>query len=152
MREKAPRFNKLTVNERTVNEMTATELIEPVELPREGAQQVSMGTGEHSLARDNGIGSRFAGVVSVAGAPADGYRVTFSYEPDGPLVPQQPALSGSDGKPGAYSHILSVAVRRVGDWYAWLIDGDGQRISTIAAFHTDGNSNQCNDAQIDFER
>ncbi|HRW07632.1 MAG TPA: hypothetical protein P5121_21160, partial [Caldilineaceae bacterium] len=102
--------------------------------------------------RPYAYGSRFAGAVSVAGAPADGYRVTFSYEPDGPLVPQQPALSGSDGKPGAYSHILSVAVRRIGDWYAWLIDSDGQRISTIAAFHTDGDSNQCNDAQINFER
>lgn len=61
MREKAPRFKKLTVNERTENEMTATDLIEPVELPSEGAQQVAVGTGEHSLARDNGSGSRFAG-------------------------------------------------------------------------------------------
>ncbi|MCB0081913.1 MAG: hypothetical protein KDE47_13320 [Caldilineaceae bacterium] len=95
-------------------------------------------------------GSRFSGTVSIDGAPVNGYRITFSYEPDGPHVPQQPAYSGSNGEAGAYSHILGVAVRRVGEWYAWMVDSDGRRISTIGAFHTDGDADQCNDATVDF--
>jgi hypothetical protein len=97
-------------------------------------------------------GSRFAGHVYVNGEPADGYRVTFSYEADGPRVPLQPAISGSSGDPGSYAHILSAGVTRVGDWYAWLVDGDGQRISTFGSFHTDGAANRCNSATIDFYR
>jgi hypothetical protein len=97
-------------------------------------------------------GSRFGGHVYVDGQPADGYGITFSYEPDGPKVPQQPAFSGKGGQPGYYDHILGAGVSRVGDWFAWLVDNNGERISTIAAFHTDGAANRCNNATVDFER
>ncbi len=95
-------------------------------------------------------GSRFEGHVTIGGERANGYNITFSYEPDGPKVPQHPAISGSDGEPGHYAHILGAGVARVGDWAAWMVDGSGQRISTIAIFHTDGATNRCNNATVDF--
>ncbi len=95
-------------------------------------------------------GSRFEGRVTIAGEPANGYQITFSYEPDGPKVPQHPAVSGSDGEAGHYAHILGAGVSRVGDWFAWMVDSSGQRISTIADFHTDGAANHCNNATVDF--
>ena len=97
-------------------------------------------------------GSRFEGHVMIGGEPASGYRITFSYEPDGPKVPQHPAVSGSDGAPGHYAHILGAGVSRVGDWFTWMVDSSGQRISTIAAFHTDGAANRCNNATVDFTK
>ncbi|MCE7989201.1 MAG: hypothetical protein DYG89_49235 [Caldilinea sp. CFX5] len=96
----------------------------------------------------NDRGSRFEGYVYVNGQPADGYRIVFSYEADGPWV-TQPALSGS-GKPGFYTHIISVGVPRVGNWYAWLVDQNRQRLSTIAAFTTDGANGACNVVSVNF--
>jgi lysophospholipase L1-like esterase len=84
----------------------------------------------------------------VNGQPADGYRIVFSYEANGPWV-TQPALSGS-GKPGFYTHIISVGVPRVGNWYAWLVDQNRQRISTDAVFTTDGANGACNVVSVNF--
>jgi len=97
-------------------------------------------------------GSRFAGYVMVAGAAANGYQITFSYEPDGPLVPQRPAISGAGGEAGHYAHILGAGFARAGNWFAWIIDNNGQRISTIAAFQTDGEANHCNNAMVNFHQ
>lgn len=97
-------------------------------------------------------GSRFEGHVTIGEKPANGYNITFSYEPDGPKVPQQPAVSGSDGEPGHYAHILGAGVARMGDWFAWMVDSSGQRISTIATFHTDGAANRCNNATVNFSQ
>lgn len=96
-------------------------------------------------------GSIFSGLVSIDDTPVDGYRVTFSYEPDGPPVPQHPAISGSDGTPGHFSHILGAGFQRIGDWYVWIINSEGERISEMAMFHTDGATNQCNEARLNFQ-
>jgi len=96
----------------------------------------------------NDRGSRFEGYVYVNAQPADGYRIVFSYEADGPWV-TQPATSGS-GKPGFYTHIISVGVPRKGNWYAWVVDQNRQRISTFAAFATDGANGPCNVVSVNF--
>jgi hypothetical protein len=96
----------------------------------------------------NDHGSRFEGYIYVNGQPADGYRIVFSYEVNGPWV-TQPAISGS-GKPGFYTHIISAGVPRVGNWYAWLVDQNRQRISTYAIFTTDGVNGPCNVVSVNF--
>lgn len=98
----------------------------------------------------NDWGSRFEGHVYINGEPSNGYGVTFSYEPDGPTVPQQPAISGSGGEPGFYTHILGVGIARAGNWFAWLVDDHGARISTLGAFRTDGFGGHCNVVTVDF--
>ena len=82
------------------------------------------------------------------GQPADGYRIVFSYEANGPWV-TQPATSGS-GKSGFYTHIISVGVPRVGNWYAWLVDQNRQRISTDAIFATNGANGSGNVVSVNF--
>jgi hypothetical protein len=96
----------------------------------------------------NDHGSRFAGTVRLNGQPADGYRVVFSYEPDGPWV-TQPAVSGPN-PPGFYTHIISVGVARAGTWFAWIVAVDNQRISAIASFTTDGPGGDCNVVTVNF--
>ena len=78
----------------------------------------------------------------------DGYRVVFSYEADGPWV-TAPAISGN-GQPGFYTHIISVGGARSGNWFAWIVDGDGTRISALAAFTTDGVGGVCNIVTVNF--
>lgn len=93
-------------------------------------------------------GSRFEGYVYQQGQPSNGQRLVFSYEADGPWV-TQPTVTGR-GAAGFYSHIISVGVARSGDWFAWMIDSNNVRISTLAAFHTDGPRGQCNVFNINF--
>ena len=96
----------------------------------------------------NDQGSRFAGSLRLAGQLVDGYRVVFSYEADGPWV-TAPAISGN-GQPGFYTHIISVGGARSGNWFAWIVDGDGTRISALAAFTTDGVGGVCNIVTVNF--
>ncbi|MEZ4867460.1 MAG: hypothetical protein R3C14_39405 [Caldilineaceae bacterium] len=93
-------------------------------------------------------GSRFEGYTYMNGQLIDGQRIVFSYAPDGPWA-TQPTTSGN-GRPGFYAHIISVGVARQGDWYAWLVDNNQQRISTLAAFTTDGEGGACNVVQVNF--
>lgn len=93
-------------------------------------------------------GSRFEGYVYQHGQPTNGQRIVFSYEADGRWV-TQPTETGR-GAAGFYAHIISVGVARSGDWFAWMIDSSGARISTLAAFHTDGPGGQCNVFTVNF--
>lgn len=93
-------------------------------------------------------GSRFEGYVYRNGQPVNGDRVVFSYEADGPWV-TQPTITGNN-IPGFYAHIIGVGVARAGSWYAWLVDQNQQRISTMAAFTTDGEGGACNIVSINF--
>ncbi len=95
----------------------------------------------------NDSGSWFEGHVYLQGQPAAGHAITFSYEPDGPRVPREPARS--DGN-GFYTHILGAGVARSGDWYAWMVDENNVRISTLASFRTDGPGGACNIVTVDF--
>lgn len=78
----------------------------------------------------------------------DGYRIVFSYEADGPWV-TAPAVSGNQ-QPGFYTHIISVGGARSGNWFAWIVDVAGERISALAAFTTDGIGGACNVVTVNF--
>ena len=96
----------------------------------------------------NDQGSRFAGSLRLASQLVDGYRVVFSYEADGPWV-TAPAISGN-GQPGFYTHIISVGGARSGNWFAWIVDAEGERISVLAGFTTDGVGGVCNIVTVNF--
>jgi len=127
---------------------TATFTPTPTATPSPTATSSSLAQAMVLGCQPNDRGSRFEGYVYVNAQPADGYRIVFSYEADGPWV-TQPATSGS-GKPGFYTHIISVGVPRKGNWYAWLVDQNRQRISTFAAFATDGANGPCNVVSVNF--
>ncbi|MCX6047391.1 MAG: hypothetical protein NT075_19975 [Chloroflexi bacterium] len=93
-------------------------------------------------------GSRFEGTVQLAGQPVAGYRVVFSYEPDGSWV-TQPAITQSMPA-GFYAHIISAGVARSGNWFAWIVDAENHRISTLASFTTDGPGGACNRVTVNF--
>lgn len=93
-------------------------------------------------------GSRFAGSLRLGGQLVDGYRVVFSYEADGPWV-TAPTISGN-GQPGFYTHIISVGGARSGNWFAWIVDAEGERISVLAGFSTDGLGGACNVVTVNF--
>ena len=77
-----------------------------------------------------------------------GYRVVFSYEPDGNWV-TQPAITQSTPL-GFYTHIIGVGVARAGNWFAWMVDENNQRISVLASFTTDGPGGACNIVTVNF--
>jgi hypothetical protein len=97
-----------------------------------------------------------SGKVRQQGRPVNGKIVVFSYEPDGPIVAQ--TLSGPhpgypNWSPGFFSHILHTEGRIEGDWYFWITDEAGNRISAIAYLHTDGEAglDKCQQAYITFD-
>ncbi|NPA91266.1 MAG: SH3 domain-containing protein [Chloroflexi bacterium] len=88
-----------------------------------------------------------AGITEVHGTvyynhqPHNGALVVFSTRPDGPWV-TKPVISGPhpgypDWNAGFYSHIIGWNQARGGDWYFWIVDESGKRISIIAKVHTD---------------
>jgi len=100
-------------------------------------------------------GNWFGGTVYKGGKPVNGYRVVFSYAPDGPWV-TQPQISGPhegywDWAPGYYSHIINASQPKAGDWYVWIVDANGNRISEIAHWHSTGPGEGCNMAVVDFD-
>ena len=101
-------------------------------------------------------GTWFSGVLTLEGAPANGYRVVYSATPDGVPI-TDPVISGPHAgypgwNPGYYSHIISVNQAIVGDWYVWIVNEDGARISVIAHWHSSGPTfSQCSDATVNFD-
>jgi len=105
-----------------------------------------------------------AGVTALEGTvyqnhkPFNGANVVFSYAPDGPPV-VQPAISGPHTgypawDPGYYSHIIQAGSAREGDWYVWIVDATGKRISEISPrVHTDATAGEgkCQKAVVDFD-
>ena len=103
----------------------------------------------------NGGTTFVTGMVYLDRKPANGYNVVFSYEPDGPKVAEIKTgpHEGYEGwRPGYYSHILEANGAREGDWYFWVTDGMGVRISAIAHVHTDGEvgEGKCQQARVNF--
>ncbi len=102
-------------------------------------------------------GTWFNGYVKQGGQPVDGEFAVFSWAPDGAPVAsiQVGPHAGYPGwDHGYFSHIISVPQTRAGDWYVWIANGSGARISEIAKWHSDGKVPQgtgCNDATINFE-
>ncbi len=96
------------------------------------------------------------GTVYKSGSPANGYLVTFSYAPDGPqvaTVTSGPHTGYEGWGTGFYSHILQSNGAREGNWFFWIVDSSGKRISAIANVHTDGESGdgKCQQAVVDFD-
>ena len=104
-----------------------------------------------------------AGVTAIEGTvyqnhkPFDGARVVFSYAPDGPVVSEMisgPHPGYPGWNPGFYSHILQAGAPREGDWYVWIVDDSGNRISEMSPrIHTDATAGEgkCQKAIVDFD-
>ncbi|MCB0114925.1 MAG: SH3 domain-containing protein [Caldilineaceae bacterium] len=96
------------------------------------------------------------GKTYVGGVPQSGYFVAFSYAPDGPIVAQI-QTGPHEGYPGwdqgFYSHILQSDGAREGNWFFWVVDGSGNRISELANVRTDGvaGDGKCQQAVVDFD-
>lgn len=99
-------------------------------------------------------GNWFEGTTYINGQPQNGYKVAFSYEPDGPIVAtmQSGPHEGYPGwKTGYYSHIINATGPQAGNWFVWVVDDTGQRISEIGNFQTTGPGEGCNQAVVDFD-
>lgn len=96
----------------------------------------------------NAGSTRAVGTVRLNGQPADGYRVAFSWQPDGEVVARK---SSSEG--GHFTHILQASGPREGSWWFWIENEDGHRISEMAYVHThkEPHAGNCQQAVIDFE-
>jgi hypothetical protein len=96
------------------------------------------------------------GTTYKGGQPVNGYNVTFSFAPDGPpvaTVVSGPHPGYEGWRTGFYSHILQHDGPREGNWFFWIVDGSGKRISAVANVHTDGEAGdgKCQQAVIDFD-
>lgn len=99
-------------------------------------------------------GNWFNGYAHLNGEPANGYQVVFSIEPDGDWA-TAPVITGPHAgyegwAPGYYSHIIRAVGPIADDWYVWIVDGGGERISEIAQWTSTGPGEDCNQAQVDF--
>jgi outer membrane biosynthesis protein TonB len=105
----------------------------------------------------NGGVTYVQGKTYVGGVPQSGdWLVAFSYAPDGPIVARikagpHPGYEGWDQ--GFYSHILQHDGPREGNWWFWVVDPGGNRISEMANVHTDGEAGpgKCQQAIVDFD-
>lgn len=100
-------------------------------------------------------GNWFEGTTYIGGQPANGYKVVFSYAPDAAPI-TEPVISGPHPgypgwKTGYYSHIISSSGPRAGDWYVWIVDDSGNRISEIGKWTSTGPGEGCNQAIVDFD-
>jgi len=126
---------------------TPTATVTPTATPTPASPYL-FDTAEIADCQPNDQSSRFAGYVKRAGQPVAGYRVVFSYEPDGNWV-TQPAITQSTPL-GFYTHIIGVGIARAGNWFAWIVDENNQRISVLASFTTDGPGGACNIVTVNF--
>jgi len=128
-------------------------------VPPPPAPRYKYSTARVDSCRPQAGGTWFNGYVRQGGAPIDGEFCVFSWAADGPVVAsiQVGPHAGYPGwDHGYFSHILNEApgVSRKGDWYVWIRDANGTRISEIAVFRSDGpvpEGTGCNDATIIFE-
>lgn len=100
-------------------------------------------------------GNWFEGRTYIGGQPTNGYKVVFSYAPDAAPI-TAPVISGPhDGYPGwntgYYSHIINATNPKAGDWYVWIVDDAGVRISEIGKWTSTGPGEGCNQAVVDFD-
>lgn len=100
-------------------------------------------------------GNWFSGTVYKNGTAYNGARVVFSYAADGPWV-TEPQISGphtgyTNWAAGYYSHIIRASEPQAGDWYVWIVNDGGSRISEIAHWRSTGPGDGCNQATVDFD-
>lgn len=101
-------------------------------------------------------GNWFEGKVYLNEQPVNGYRVVFSFAPDGIWV-TEPMITGphpgyEGWQDGYYSHIINApnVGPRAGDWYVWIVDDTDARISEIAQWTSTGPGEGCNQATVNF--
>ena len=80
----------------------------------------------------NADSTQVRGTVRVKNQPAGGYRVAFSWQPDGNAVAV--TVTGAGGQ---FNFVLG-AGPRAGNWWFWVENSDGKRISEMAHLNTDG--------------
>lgn len=106
-------------------------------------------------------GNWFEGKTYVGAQPQNGHKVVFSYAPDGPPA-TSPVMSGphpgyTNWDTGYYSHIINSGKPQAGNWFAWVVDDAGQRISEIGNWQFTGpspdskNPTGCNQVVVDFD-
>ncbi|MEZ4708967.1 MAG: SH3 domain-containing protein [Caldilineaceae bacterium] len=100
-------------------------------------------------------GTWFEGKVYKNGQPSNGHKVVFSYAPDG-APSTNPMISGPhegyrNWDAGYYSHIIAANKPVSGNWYIWIVNDAGQRISKLANFQSKGPGGDCNQAVVDFD-
>jgi uncharacterized protein YraI len=100
-------------------------------------------------------GNWFDGTVYRGGQPFNGALVVFSYAPDGPQV-TNPQISGPhEGYPGwntgYFSHIIHASGPEAGNWFVWIVDSNGTRISEMANWQSTGPGEGCNQATVNFD-
>lgn len=100
-------------------------------------------------------GNWFEGRTYINGKPMSGYKVVFSYAYDGPWV-TEPVISGPhqgypNWDPGYYSHIIHASGPAAGNWYVWIVNDAGERISEIGQWTSTGPGEGCNQAVVDFD-
>ena len=108
--------------------------------------------GELVSCSPNADSTQARGTVRLNGQPANGFRVVFSWRPDGQLVAR--AISGDGGQEGGqFSHILLASGTREGNWWFWIENDAGTRISEMAYVHTDRlpHEGMCQRAVLDFD-
>jgi hypothetical protein len=101
-------------------------------------------------------GNWFDGYVRDAqGDPVDEMRIVFSWKSDGEWsVPPQisgPHQGYEGWAQGYYSHVIHTGQPKAADWYIWIIDEAGERISEVAKVHTDGPGGSCNQFAVDWK-
>ena len=52
---------------------------------------------------------------------------------------------------GFYSHIINASGPQAGNWFVWVVDDNGARISEIGNFQTTGPGEGCNQAIVSFD-
>jgi phosphodiesterase/alkaline phosphatase D-like protein len=100
-------------------------------------------------------GNWFEGITYVEGQPSNGHRVVFSHEADGTWA-TAPMISGphpgyEGWSTGYYSHIINAAGPQPGDWYVWIVNEGGERISELAQWTSTGPGEGCNQATVSFD-
>lgn len=107
--------------------------------------------------RPQEAGNWFDGTVYKNRQPVNGARVVFSYAADGPAV-TAPAISGphpgyEGWAPGYYSHVIRApgGGPAAGNWFVWIVNEQGGRISEIANWQSAGPGGACNEATVDFD-
>ena len=96
----------------------------------------------------NNDSTQARGTVQLNGEPVGGYGVVFSWQPDGNVVART-----STGGGGEFDFILHGAGPRAGNWWFWIENGAGNRISEMAHVHTDKDphTGKCQRAVISFD-
>lgn len=93
------------------------------------------------------------GTVYEGTTPQTGKRVRLSWIPDDANPPVPDYVTGTDPTRPIYTFILDPQKPREGNWYIWVVDATGKRISELANVRTTASASgagACQQAIVDF--